>query len=163
MFNFIVISPAETGHCRSALSREWQHVKLSNVSLGTRPRYSLVVDEDVKKQTKQTNTSLSLPRFSCAMVQLQLCKQIAISSRLQLCYGTIPTNQTIRYLLQGSAVLWYNLLRNGEPDTRLVHAGCPVAIGDKWSKRLKHSNILLSVLALSHLANQSTCSPQSRN
>ena len=113
--------------------------------------------------SNQINKSLSLPRVSWAMVQLQPCKQIAISSRLQLCYGTIPTKQTIRYLLQGSAVLWYNLLRNGEPDTRLVHAGCPVAIGDKWSKRLKHSNILLSVLALSHLANQSTRSPQSRN
>ena len=32
-----------------ALSRVWQHVKLSDVSLGTRPQYSLVVDEDVKK------------------------------------------------------------------------------------------------------------------
>ncbi|RUS70863.1 hypothetical protein EGW08_021377, partial [Elysia chlorotica] len=34
--------------------------------------------------------------------------------------------------IKGSAVLWYNLLRNGEPDTRMVHAGCPVVIGDKW-------------------------------
>ena len=36
-----------------ALSRVWKHVKLSDVSLGTRPRYSLVVDEDVKKPNKQ--------------------------------------------------------------------------------------------------------------
>ena len=36
-----------------ALSLVWQHVKLSDVSLGTRPRYSLVVDEDVKKPTNQ--------------------------------------------------------------------------------------------------------------
>ena len=28
---------------------------VSNVSFGTRPRYSLVVDEDVKKPTNQTN------------------------------------------------------------------------------------------------------------
>ena len=28
----------------------WQHVKLSDISLGTRPPYSLVVDKDVKKQ-----------------------------------------------------------------------------------------------------------------
>ena len=27
----------------------WQHVKLSDANLGTCPRYSLVVDEDVKK------------------------------------------------------------------------------------------------------------------
>ena len=36
------------------LSRVWQYVKLSDVSLGTRPRHSLVVDEDVKKPNKQT-------------------------------------------------------------------------------------------------------------
>ena len=29
--------PAETSHGLPALSREWQHVKLSDVSLGTRP------------------------------------------------------------------------------------------------------------------------------
>ena len=39
------------------LSRVWQHVKLSDFSLWTRPRYSLVVDEDVKKPNKQTRTS----------------------------------------------------------------------------------------------------------
>ena len=35
-----------------ALSCVWQHVKLSAVSLGNSPRYSLVVDEYVKKPTK---------------------------------------------------------------------------------------------------------------
>ena len=39
-----------------ALSSVWQHVKLSDVSLGTRLRYSLVVDEDVKKPNKPTNS-----------------------------------------------------------------------------------------------------------
>ena len=33
----------------------WQHVKLSDVSLGTRPRYSLVAEENVKKPTNQPN------------------------------------------------------------------------------------------------------------
>ena len=42
-----------------ALSRVWQHVNLSDVSLGIRPRYSLVVDEDVKILIKQT-TSLAM-------------------------------------------------------------------------------------------------------
>ena len=37
-----------------SLPRVWQHVKLSDVSLGIRPRYSLVADEDVKKPKKQT-------------------------------------------------------------------------------------------------------------
>ena len=38
----------DRSHGLPALSRVWQHVKLSGVSLGTRPRYSLSVDEDVK-------------------------------------------------------------------------------------------------------------------
>ena len=33
----------------------WQHVKLSDISLRTLPRYNPVVDEDVKKPHKQTN------------------------------------------------------------------------------------------------------------
>ena len=33
----------------------WQHLKLSDVSLGAREPYSLVVEEDVKKSIKQTN------------------------------------------------------------------------------------------------------------
>ncbi|GFN82226.1 prolyl 4-hydroxylase subunit alpha-1-like [Plakobranchus ocellatus] len=45
--------------------------------------------------------------------------------------------------VKGSAVLWYNLLRNGSPDTRLVHAGCPVIIGDKWGKRLWEEKLKL--------------------
>ena len=48
----------------SPLSRVWQHVKLSDVSLGTRPRYSLVVDEDIKKPTNQTNKIAGLKYFS---------------------------------------------------------------------------------------------------
>ena len=47
--------PAETEGI-PALSRVWQHAKLSDVSLGTRPRCSLVVDEDVKKPTKSNQT-----------------------------------------------------------------------------------------------------------
>ena len=34
----------------------WQHAKLSDVSLGARLRYSLVVDEDVKKPNKPNQT-----------------------------------------------------------------------------------------------------------
>ena len=42
-------------HGLPILSRVWQHLKLSEVSLGASPRYGLVVDEGVKKPTKQTN------------------------------------------------------------------------------------------------------------
>ena len=48
------VTGSHRGHGLPALSRVWQHVKLSDVSLGTHPPYSLVVDEDVKKPSKQT-------------------------------------------------------------------------------------------------------------
>ena len=51
----------------SALSRVWQHVQLSDVSLETRPRYSLVTDEDVNKQTKQTNNQTN--RQTCNLMR----------------------------------------------------------------------------------------------
>ena len=41
----------------------WQHVKLSDASLGTRPRYSLVVVENVKKPKKQTSDLTPPPLF----------------------------------------------------------------------------------------------------
>jgi len=34
--------------------------------------------------------------------------------------------------VKGSAVFWYNLLKNGEGDFRTRHAACPVLIGNKW-------------------------------
>ena len=56
-------------HCKiiglTTLSRVWQHVKLSDVSLGTRPRYSLVVGEDVKKP-KQPNKQILMNSLLCA-------------------------------------------------------------------------------------------------
>ena len=36
----------------------WQHGKLSEVSLGSCPRDSLVADENIKKRNKQTNVAL---------------------------------------------------------------------------------------------------------
>lgn len=37
-------------------------------------------------------------------------------------------------ILQGSAVIWLNLLKSGEEDTRTLHAACPVFVGSKWGK-----------------------------
>ena len=50
-----IMSPAGTE--LPALPRAWQHAKLSDVSLGTHLRYSLVADKDVKKSNKQTTKS----------------------------------------------------------------------------------------------------------
>ncbi|XP_053334795.1 prolyl 4-hydroxylase subunit alpha-1 [Clarias gariepinus] len=32
----------------------------------------------------------------------------------------------------GSAVIWFNLLKSGEEDSRTLHAACPVYMGSKW-------------------------------
>ncbi|ESO90706.1 hypothetical protein LOTGIDRAFT_233738 [Lottia gigantea] len=33
---------------------------------------------------------------------------------------------------KGTAAFWFNTFRNGLPDSRTLHAGCPVVLGDKW-------------------------------
>ncbi|XP_039519553.1 prolyl 4-hydroxylase subunit alpha-2-like [Pimephales promelas] len=33
---------------------------------------------------------------------------------------------------RGTAVLWFNHLRNGNEDARTLHAACPVFVGNKW-------------------------------
>ena len=45
---------SDRSHAFPALSHVWQHIKLSDISLGAGPRYSIVVAEDVKKPYKQT-------------------------------------------------------------------------------------------------------------
>lgn len=35
---------------------------------------------------------------------------------------------------KGTAVFWWNLHASGERDLRTKHAGCPVLVGNKWSK-----------------------------
>lgn len=53
-------------------------------------------------------------------------------------------------ILQGSAVIWFNLLKSGEEDTRTLHAACPVFVGNKWGKfPLKH----LCIKCLAYLGN----------
>uniref|UniRef100_A0A061QQ30 Prolyl 4-hydroxylase n=2 Tax=Tetraselmis sp. GSL018 TaxID=582737 RepID=A0A061QQ30_9CHLO len=37
---------------------------------------------------------------------------------------------------KGCAVLWYNLDENGKPDSRTLHAGEPVAAGEKWGMNI---------------------------
>lgn len=37
---------------------------------------------------------------------------------------------------KGSAVVWFNLKRNGEGDFMTRHAGCPVLLGEKWVANL---------------------------
>ena len=48
------VTDSDRSHGLPVLSRVWQHVKLSDFSLKTRPRYSLVADQDFKKPTIQT-------------------------------------------------------------------------------------------------------------
>ena len=57
-------------------SSVWQHVKLSDVSLGTRPRDSLVADVDVKKPS--TNQSNQQDWFSLS-ISLRLSLSLSLS------------------------------------------------------------------------------------
>jgi len=36
--------------------------------------------------------------------------------------------------VKGSAVFWYNLLKNGERNTLMLHGACPVVFGNKWGR-----------------------------
>ena len=62
----------DRSHGLPALSRVWQHVKLSDVSLGARLRYGLVVEEDVKKPTKQTSLLLFMGHNSSVHIDVLL-------------------------------------------------------------------------------------------
>ena len=54
----------DRSHGLPTLSCLWQHLKLSDVSLGARQRCSLVVDEVVKKPTNQNNKQNNLHRLA---------------------------------------------------------------------------------------------------
>jgi len=46
---------------------------------------------------------------------------------------TVFPNLNLRLpAIKGSAVLWYNIKRSGVKDSRMIHAGCPVLLGEKW-------------------------------
>ena len=47
--------------------------------------------------------------------------------------------------LQGDAVFWYNLKRNGDGDTNTLHAACPVLVGQKWGNEFLHDRRLYSL------------------
>lgn len=38
------------------------------------------------------------------------------------------------YPQRGTAVMWYNLKDDGQPDELTLHAACPVLVGSKWGK-----------------------------
>ncbi|XP_072034347.1 prolyl 4-hydroxylase subunit alpha-2-like [Amphiura filiformis] len=51
--------------------------------------------------------------------------------------ATVFINAGIRVPpVKGSAVIWYNYLKNGELDRQTLHAGCPVLMGYKWASNL---------------------------
>ncbi|XP_070137453.1 prolyl 4-hydroxylase subunit alpha-2 isoform X2 [Drosophila bipectinata] len=43
-----------------------------------------------------------------------------------------PTIHKTVYPQRGSAIMWYNLKDDGEPDELTLHAACPVLVGSKW-------------------------------
>ena len=59
----------DRSHGLPALSRVWRYLKLSDDSLGTRPRYSLVVDEDVNKKHLRGRSILICISWWVSLVQ----------------------------------------------------------------------------------------------
>lgn len=43
---------------------------------------------------------------------------------------------------KGSALVWFNLYEDGQPDYRTRHGSCPVLVGNKWSMSLNFHSIL---------------------
>ena len=58
----------DKSHGLLARSLMWKHIKLSDVSLGTRPRHCLVADEDVKKPKKETSKQAYVFVWFCLQV-----------------------------------------------------------------------------------------------
>lgn len=42
----------------------------------------------------------------------------------------------------GSAVFWYNIKKNGDPDRLTLHGACPILYGTKWGKIDKYIFII---------------------
>ncbi|XP_017020916.1 prolyl 4-hydroxylase subunit alpha-1 [Drosophila kikkawai] len=43
-----------------------------------------------------------------------------------------PNIQKAVFPQRGSAIIWYNLKDDGEPNIKTLHAACPVIVGSKW-------------------------------
>nr|AAL08488.1 prolyl-4-hydroxylase alpha subunit-like protein [Onchocerca volvulus] len=85
------------------------------------------------------------PHFDCALKGDQCFEKLGTGNRIAtfLIYLTEPeiggrtvftSNLKISVpCVKNAALFWYNLMRNGEVDTRSLHAACPVATGIKWT------------------------------
>lgn len=47
-------------------------------------------------------------------------------------YTVYPLLGTFVRPVKGSAILWYDSLKNGEIDHRMLHGACPPIFGNKW-------------------------------
>ena len=104
-----------------ALSRVWQHLKLSDVSLGTCPRYSLVVDEDVKKPTNQPIWHLSL--HSLLMIWLAVEVSLYCPCNKSSCSIHIGLALQGHVRLSSCPVLWSGImtLHTGRKKRKFMH------------------------------------------
>ena len=109
------VTGRDRSHVLPALSRVWKHVKLSDVSLGLRPRYNPAVNEDVKKPTNQTKQTVDL---------LRICIQYCISESCE-CFtrftvaACVTSSTMTRVLIDGTVT-------GGTVQTRVVPAGVDI-------------------------------------
>ena len=100
----------ERSHGLPALSRVWQHVKLSDVSLKARPRYSLVVDEDVKKPNKPNQTSTKSMHY---LAHVYSCRRTLTSRG--------PSRSTLWCTTRAWTQCWYRRWRDSTSESWLFN------------------------------------------
>lgn len=86
-----------------------------------RPHFDWFSPRDVRFPEKTRETGNRLISF---FIYLSGCEAGGRTSFPRLQYSATPE--------RGSGLMWYNLDRNGIPDERTLHAGCPVEKGEKW-------------------------------
>ena len=98
----------------------WQRVKLSDVSLGNRPQYRLVADENVKKPTKQAEktTCPTIGKFreegnvqEAAMTQTQTKRHVT--------YEDTAENHFITSII-GTALVLGSVIKDLQPPLRNI-------------------------------------------
>ncbi|EDW29560.1 GL22881 [Drosophila persimilis] len=95
--------------------------------------YRMAIKHQPEPNAKEFNTILGDPLKD---LKQNYAKATIIHGDLQQGGATIfPLINITVSPRKGSALLWFNLYDDGEPDPRTLHSSCPVIEGDRWMKQ----------------------------